>query len=92
MPAGRPEKPIDKKTFEKLCGMQATEEEICGFFDVTDKTLAKWCRKTYGLKFSEVFKIKGESENFSAPNSMATGPEVCRYGHFPGQELPGAER
>ena len=58
MPAGRPEKPIDKKTFEKLCGMQATEEEICGFFDVTDKTLAKWCRKTYGLKFSEVFRIK----------------------------------
>ena len=27
-------KDIDKKTFEKLCGMQATLEEVCAFFDV----------------------------------------------------------
>lgn len=34
----RPLKEIDKKQFENLCGLQCTLEEICGFFDVTDKT------------------------------------------------------
>lgn len=58
MPAGRPKKEIDKETFEKLCGLQCTEEEICSFLDVTDKTLTNWCRKTYNKNFSEVFRIK----------------------------------
>lgn len=34
----RPRKEIDQKNFESLCGLQCTLEEICGFFDVTDKT------------------------------------------------------
>lgn len=58
MPAGRPKKEIDKKTFENLCGLQCTEAEICGFFNVTDKTLSSWCKREYGLKFSEVFAQK----------------------------------
>ena len=33
----RPRKEIDQKNFESLCGLQCTLEEICGFFDVTDK-------------------------------------------------------
>ena len=33
---GRPMKQIDKVQFEKLCALQCTEEEICGFLDVTD--------------------------------------------------------
>lgn len=40
---GRPKKEIDQKQFENLCGLQCTQEEICGFFDVTDKTGG--CRK-----------------------------------------------
>ena len=40
---GRPKKEIDQKQFENLCGLQCTQEEICGFFDVTDKTGR--CRK-----------------------------------------------
>lgn len=55
---GRPIKVIDQNQFEKLCGLQCTEEEICGFFQITDKTLNTWCRKTYGATFSEVFKVK----------------------------------
>jgi hypothetical protein len=51
-------KNIDKKTFEKLCGLQCTMLEICSFFDITDKTLNSWCRKTYKKPFSEVFKQK----------------------------------
>lgn len=56
---GRPKKEIDRTQFEKLCSIQCTEEEICGFFDVTDKTLCRWCKENYdGRTFSEVFKEK----------------------------------
>lgn len=54
----RPRKNIDQKEFEKLCGLQCTKEEICGFFDVTDKTLDGWCSRTYKASFSDVFKQK----------------------------------
>lgn len=56
---GRPRKELDKEEFEKLCGLQCTQEEICGWFDVTDKTLDRWCRDNYdGKGFSEVFAVK----------------------------------
>lgn len=54
----RPRKEIDKANFEKLCGLQCTKEEICGFFDLTDKTLESWCKRTYKAGFSEVFRQK----------------------------------
>lgn len=55
---GRPRKEIDQQNFEKLCGLQCTKEEICGFFDVTDKTLENWCKRIYKAGFSEVFAQK----------------------------------
>lgn len=55
---GRPAKEINQKTFEGLCQIQCTEEEICAIFDVSDETLNKWCKKTYGKTFLEVFKEK----------------------------------
>lgn len=58
MPAGRPRAKIDQKQFEKLCAIQCTLLECCAYFDVDDKTLSKWCRDTYGMNFSEIFKIK----------------------------------
>lgn len=57
----RPRKEIDKTAFEKLCGMQCTESEICAWFDVTDKTLSSWCKRTYGTSFSETYKKYGEA-------------------------------
>lgn len=54
----RPRKEIDKIEFEKLCALQCTEEEICGWFGVTDKTLSSWCKRTYGLNFSEIYRQK----------------------------------
>ena len=35
-----------------------TEKEICAWFGVTDKTLTKWCKKTYGLNFSDTYAQK----------------------------------
>lgn len=53
---GRPRKEINKEQFEKLCAMQCTEEEMCGFFGITDKTLSSWCKREYGENFSDTFK------------------------------------
>ena len=58
---GRPKKQIDQKEFEKLCFLQCTKQEFCSWFDTTDKTLERWCKETYGMGFSEVFRIKREN-------------------------------
>ena len=54
----RPRKEIDKKQFENLCGLQCTREEICGFFEISEKTLNAWCKRTYKQSFSLVFQQK----------------------------------
>lgn len=56
----RPKKEIDQEQFEKLCGLQCTRDEICGWFDITDKTLTRWCEDTYGEGFSAVYAKKRE--------------------------------
>ena len=56
----RPNAEINKQTFENLCIIQCTEEEICTVLGVTDKTLTNWCRRTYNMSFSEVFRQKRE--------------------------------
>ena len=61
----RPLKEIDAKQFEKLCGLQCTKLEICGWFDITDKTLENWCKRTYGKGFSETFEEKRASGKIS---------------------------
>lgn len=55
---GRPRAEIDRKQFENLCGLQCTLEEICGWFGVCSDTLESWCKRTYKMNFSEVFKQK----------------------------------
>lgn len=55
---GRPIKQIDSKQFENLCGLQCTQEEIAAFFDCDADTVANWCKRTYGVGFSEVFSQK----------------------------------
>lgn len=54
----RPHKKIDQKSFESLCGLQCTLEEICSFFDCCSDTLETWCKRTYKQGFSEVFRQK----------------------------------
>lgn len=54
---GRPRKEINKEAFEKLCAIMCTEDEICGVFGITDKTLTRWCKETYGMNFSDTFKV-----------------------------------
>lgn len=62
---GRPPKELDKKQFEKLCALQATLEEIAGFFDCDENTVNAWCNRVYGTTFSEVFKSKSAQGKLS---------------------------
>lgn len=61
----RPRKEINQNEFEKLCALQCTKSEICAWFDVTDKTLESWCKRTYSAGFSDVFKQKRERGKIS---------------------------
>lgn len=53
---GRPQKEIDKKIFENLCGLQCTLEEIAGVFDCSVDTIERWCKREYRETFAEVYK------------------------------------
>ena len=67
---GRPQAEIDKKQFENLCSLQCTREEICGWFGISDKTLDRWCHKTYGENFSVVFTEKRAGGKISLRRSQ----------------------
>lgn len=67
---GRPFKEIPQKEFEKLCSMQCTKEEICGFFDITDKTLDRWVKRTYKQSYSEVYRQKRANGRISLRRSQ----------------------
>lgn len=49
---------INKDQFEKLCSIFCTEEEICGFFNVSHDTLNRWCHQEYDCTFKQVFDQK----------------------------------
>ena len=52
---------INKNTFESLCAIQCTKEEICSVLDVSEKTLNSWCNSNYNKDFSLVFAEKREN-------------------------------
>lgn len=54
----RPRKEIDKKQFEKLCALQCTLDDIAGFFECSEDTIERWCKRTYKKCFADVFKQK----------------------------------
>ena len=61
----RPQKEIDQKQFENLCGLQCTEEEIADFFDCSVDTISRWCKRTYSESFAEVYKKKSSKGKIS---------------------------
>lgn len=52
----RPQKEIDKNQFENLCGLQCTLAEIAGWFNCSEDTIERWCKRTYGENFAEIYK------------------------------------
>lgn len=57
---GRPQKKINQKLFEKLCGIQCTEVEICGVLECSADTLNRWCKRTYKMTFADTYKSKSQ--------------------------------
>lgn len=56
MGAGRKQIEINERIFKNLCGIFCTKEEIAGVFDCSEDTIERWCKRTYGLKFADVYK------------------------------------
>lgn len=54
----RPRAQIDKNEFEKLCGLQCTLDDIAGWFEVSEDTIERWCKREYGMRFADVFRQK----------------------------------
>ena len=54
----RPQIEIDQSEFEKLCGLQCTQDEICGWFHISVDTLGRWCKRTYKKSFAEIYAEK----------------------------------
>ena len=67
---GRPAKEIDKDQFEKLCEIQCTEESISRIFCINRATLYRWCKKTYGMTFGDVFNEKREKGLVEVRNAL----------------------
>lgn len=87
---GRPTKTIDKAQFEKLCALQCTMIEVCDFFDVTEKTLEKWCKQTYGETFSKVFQKKRNLGKISLRrNQMKLSEKSATMAIFLGKNILG---
>lgn len=55
---GRPKKEIDIDQFEKLCGLQCTKAEIASFFNCSEDTVERFCKKEYKATFAVVFDKK----------------------------------
>ena len=53
---GRPRIEIDYDQFKKLCEMQCTLQEIAGFFDCSEDTIERWCKRELEEPFAEAFK------------------------------------
>ena len=64
---GRPSKlpDINKQQFEAMCQIQCTKDEMCAIFQIDEVTLTKWCKQTYGIGFSDIYKSKSSTGKMS---------------------------
>lgn len=61
---------INQSTFEGLCAIQCTKEEIYNIFNVSDTTLTRWCEETYGENFEGVYKKFSSTGKMSLRRNM----------------------
>lgn len=62
---GRPRKQIDKDQFQKLCYLQCTLSEIAGFFDCSEDTVERWCKRELKEAFADAYKKHSEAGKIS---------------------------
>lgn len=54
----RPRIDIDRTQFENLCGLQCTKQEIAGWFNCSEDTIERFCKREYKANFAVVFAKK----------------------------------
>ena len=67
---GRPPTEIDQAQFENLCAMQCTLQEIAGWFNCSEKTIERWCQKTYDMTFGQAFTQKRAKGQISVRRAL----------------------
>ena len=67
---GRPILKIDKKEFEKLCGLHCTKMEIADWFSCSEDTIERWCKREYTETFAAVIKKKSSKGKVSLRRMM----------------------
>lgn len=61
----RPKKEIDFDAFRKLCAIQCTLSEIASFFECSEDTIERWCKRELRMSFAEAFKKHSEKGKIS---------------------------
>ena len=61
---------ISQSTFESLCAIQCTKEEICAVLNVSYNTLLRWCKQTYNKDFGTIFEEKRQNGKASLRRSQ----------------------
>lgn len=56
MATGRPPKEINDEYFRGLCEIQCTLPEVAAVFHCSQSTIERWCQRTYGKSFGDIFK------------------------------------
>lgn len=61
---------INRSTFENLCAIQCTKEEISSVLNISEDTLERWCKETYNQNFAVVFAEKKQVGKMSLRRSQ----------------------
>ncbi len=54
---GRPAVEIDKKTFQQLCHINCTLEEISGVLGCSEDTIERWCKREFKMNFADSYRV-----------------------------------
>ena len=80
---GRPKIEIDWTVFEASCKLLATQEEICGLFNISVDTLSRRVKEKYKLTFAEYIKKSGSLAKVSLRryqfNMAKTSPAMAIF-------------
>lgn len=61
MPKGRKKYVMDWETFDKLCYIQCTKQEIAWWFDISLSTIERQCKKHKKLPFCDYYEQKASA-------------------------------
>ena len=70
MARGRPRKEINQRQFESLCGLQCTLADIDDFFECSEDTIERWCKRIYHANFADIYKTKSQAGKISLRRSQ----------------------